>query len=136
MSEKYKKTCKHFNYIELLLILVSTVTGCLSIFAFSSLVCVPSCITSSAVGIKICAITAGIKKYKSIIKKKKTKHDKIALLGKEMLNTIEALMSEPLVVSYASYNKFVSVNNVLREYKKKIIKKEIINPETSVEYII
>ena len=28
MSEKYKKTCKCLNYVENLLILVSTVTGC------------------------------------------------------------------------------------------------------------
>ena len=33
-------------------------------------------------GLKICAITAGIKKYKSIIKKKKKKYDKIVLLEK------------------------------------------------------
>ena len=70
MSEKYKKTCKYLNYVEHLLILVLTVTGCISISAFTSLVCVPVGITISAVGIKICAITAGIKKYESIIKKK------------------------------------------------------------------
>ena len=29
MSEKYKKTCKYLNYIENLLILSSTITGCL-----------------------------------------------------------------------------------------------------------
>ena len=28
MSEKYKKTCKYLNYVEVLLTLVSTVTGC------------------------------------------------------------------------------------------------------------
>ena len=28
MSEKCKKTCKYLNYVEYLLILVSTVTGC------------------------------------------------------------------------------------------------------------
>ena len=61
MSEKYKKTCKYLNYVEHLLILVSTVTGCVSISAFTSLVCVPVGITSSSVGIKICTITAGIK---------------------------------------------------------------------------
>ena len=38
-SEKYKKTCKYLNYVENLLILVSTVTGCISISAFASLVC-------------------------------------------------------------------------------------------------
>ena len=85
MIDKYKKTCKYLNYVEHLLILVSTGTGCVSISAFASLVCVPVGITSSAVGIKICAITAGIKKYKSIIKKKKKKHDKTVLLGKYKL---------------------------------------------------
>ena len=61
MSEKYKKTCKYLNYVEHLLTLVSTVTGCVSISTFASLVCVPVGIMSSAVGIKICSITGGIK---------------------------------------------------------------------------
>ena len=62
MSEKYKKTCKYLNYVEHLLILVSTVTGCVSNSAFASLNCVPVGITNSAVRWKICAMTAGIKK--------------------------------------------------------------------------
>ena len=41
---------------------------------------------------KICAITSGIKSYKSSIKEKKN-HDKIVLLGKDKLNTIEVLIS-------------------------------------------
>ena len=36
MSKKYKKTCKYLNYVEHLFILVSTVTGCVSISAFAS----------------------------------------------------------------------------------------------------
>ena len=68
MSGKYKKTYKYLDNVEHLLILVSTVTGCVSISAFASLVCVPVDITSSAVGIEICEVTSGIKKYKSIIK--------------------------------------------------------------------
>ena len=67
MSEKYKKTCKYLNYVEHLFILVSTITSCISISTFFSLVCAPVGITSSAVGIKICAIITEIKKYKSII---------------------------------------------------------------------
>ena len=71
MSKRYKKTCKYLNYFEHLLILTSTVTGCVSIYAFASLVAIPLGIMSSAVGIKICAITAEIRKYKQIIKKKR-----------------------------------------------------------------
>ena len=38
--------------------------------------------------------TAEIKKYKSITKKKKTKHDKIVLLAKAKLNRTEVIMSQ------------------------------------------
>ena len=89
---------------------------------------------SSAVGLKICAITAEIKKYKSIIKKKKNNHDKLVLLGKSKLSTIEVLISKSLIDSYISHDEFVLLNNVLREHY--VMKEEIKNPETSVEYII
>ena len=46
---------------------------------------------SSAIGIKICPMAAGIKNYKSIIKKKKKKHDKIVSLAKSKLSRIEVL---------------------------------------------
>ena len=49
MSKKHKKVCIVLNYIEHLLILVSTITGCLSISAFAYLVGIPVGITSSAV---------------------------------------------------------------------------------------
>ena len=131
MSEKYKKKCKYLKYVEHLLILASAVTGCVSFSAFASLVAIPVGISSSAVGIKICAITEGIKYYKPIIKKKKKNHDKIVLLGKDKLNTIEVLISKALIDSYISHDEFVSVNNVLNEYYE--MKKEIKNPETFVE---
>ena len=113
MSEKYKKTYNYLNYVEHLLIVASTVTSCVSISALASLIAIPLGITSSVVGIKICAITAGIKKYKSIIKQKK-KHNKIVLLVKDKLNSIEVLISKDLIHSYISYDEFVSVNNILR----------------------
>ena len=38
ISEKYKTTCKYLNYVKHLLILASTVTSCVSISVFASLV--------------------------------------------------------------------------------------------------
>ena len=114
MSEMCKKTYKYLNYVEHLLILVSTITGSVSVSAFASLVCVFVGIKSSAVGIKIYGLTVGIKKHKSIIKKKKKKHDKIVLLVKDKLSTIEVLISKALIDSYISHEEFVSVNNVKR----------------------
>ena len=67
--------------------------------AFASLFYVPVGISSSAVGMKICVITAGIKKYESIIREKKKKHDGIVLLGKSKLDTIEVLLFKVLIDS-------------------------------------
>ena len=116
MCKKHKKVCGVLNYIEHLLILVSTVTGCVSISDFSSLVGIPVGITSSAIGLEICVVTAGMKKYKSIIKKKKKKHDKIILLAKYKLNSIEVLISKVLIDSNITHDEFVPTNNVLKEY--------------------
>ena len=77
MSKKHKKVCTTLNYIEHFLILASTPTGCVSSFVFSSLVGIPVGITNSAIGLKICAVNAGIKKSKSIIKKNKKNRVKI-----------------------------------------------------------
>ena len=55
--------------------------------------------------------------------KKKKKHDKIVLLGKYKLNTIEVLISKSLIDSYISHDELVSVNNVSREYNE--MEKEI-----------
>ena len=123
MSKKHKKVCTTLNYIEHFLILVFTITGCISISAFASLIDIPLGITSSAIGLKICAITAEIKKYKSIIKKKKKKHDKIIFLAKSKLNKIEVLISKALINSVISHYEFVLINNILREYKE--MKEEI-----------
>ena len=77
MIRKHEKVCITLNYLEHFLILASATTECISISAFASLLGTPMGITSSAIGLKICTIAAGIKKYKSIITKKKMKHDNI-----------------------------------------------------------
>ena len=69
------------------------VTGCVSISVFASLAGIPISITSSAVGLKVCAVNVGFTKYKSKILKKKIKHDKIVLLAKTQLYVIEVLIS-------------------------------------------
>ena len=81
MSKKHKKVCLTLNYIEHFLILASIINEYVFISAFSSLIGIPIGIRSYAIGLKICAVTAGNKNYESVIKKKKKKHDKIILLA-------------------------------------------------------
>ena len=73
-------------------------------------------------------MTARIKMYKSIIKKKRKKHDKIVLLAKSKLNSIEVLIAKALTDSVFSHDEFVLINNVLKEYD--YMKEEIKNLKT------
>ena len=70
-------------------------------FGIALLIGISICISSSTALLKICIIVTRIKKYKSIIKVKRKNQD----------NNI-------------SREGFVSVNNVLNEYDKKIIMNE------------
>ena len=91
------------------------------ISVFASLVGIFVDITSSVIELNFFAITAWIKKYKSIIKKKK--HDKIVLLAKAKLNSVDVIISRALINSNITHDELVSINNVLEEYND--ITKEI-----------
>ena len=97
-------------------ILISTVTGCVSNSAFASLVVIFIGIKSFAIGLKICVTTGGIKTYKSIIKKKKKKPDKILPLAKFKLNGTEVLISKTLTNSNIGHDEFVLINNIPKEF--------------------
>ena len=118
IRKKHKKICATLNYLEYFLILPSTITGCVSNSAFTSLIGFLIGITSSAIGLKICAITEGIKMYKSMINKKKKKHDKMESLAKSKLNRIEMLISKSLIDSNICHDEFVSIHNLLKEYEE------------------
>ena len=55
----------------------------------------------------------------------KKKHDKIVLLGKNKLNTMEVLIPKALIDSYISHEELVSASNILKQYNE--IKQEIKN---------
>ena len=101
----HKKVYRVWNYIEHFLILISTVTGCVLTSAFASLVGIPIEITSSVTELQVFVITAGNKKLKSIIKKRKSK-----------LKSVEVLNSKALIDSHISQDDFVLINNVPKKF--------------------
>ena len=116
-SRKHKKVSTTPNNIEIFLVLASKITGYTSISVSASFLGILIGITSSAIRLKICAITTGIKKFKSIIKEKK-KHDETVFLEKSKLNSTEVLISKVSIVSVISHDEFVLINNVLKEYNE------------------
>ena len=61
----------------------------------------------------------------SIIKKNKKNHEKIVLLGKSKLNSIDVLISKALIDSNISHDEFILKNNVPKKYDD--MKEEIKN---------
>ena len=62
MCENLKNVCRVLNYFDYFLVFVSAISGCVSISVFVLLINVPLGNASSIVGLKIFALTAGIKK--------------------------------------------------------------------------
>ena len=108
LSNKSKKDCTTLNYIEHFLNLVSTVTVCIFISAFASLINISKGVMSSTIGLNICVIISRIKICKIIIKKNKKNHDEMALLAKTKLDCIRDLTD-----LYIKRNYFSSID-VLR----------------------
>ena len=61
MSRKHKRVFTTLDYIEYFLILNSTITGCIWVSDFASLLDISIGITSSPIRLTICEIAAGIK---------------------------------------------------------------------------
>ena len=64
MSKRHRRSCRVLNYVDHLLIVFFAIIGCVFTSDFTSSVGILIGITSSVIGLKVCAITPGIRKYK------------------------------------------------------------------------
>ena len=114
-SKKLSKYVTAFDYIDKILIVLSATTGGVCIISSVSAVGAPVGIAGASF-ILIFSLTTGIiKKLLSITKNKKEKHDKILMLAKSKLNSIETLVSQALIDMEISHEEF---NAIIREKQK------------------
>ena len=96
MSKKHSKYIATFDYIDKTLIVLSATSGGISIIFLQVLW--SSCRISKCKFYLIFSLTTGIiKKLLKVIRKKKKRHNKIVVLAKSKLNSIETLMSQALI---------------------------------------
>ena len=93
MSKKLSKYIAAFDYIDKTLIVVSATSEGISIITFTSVIGIPAGIASASFTFIFSLITGIIKKLLKITRNKKKKHNKIVMLAKSKLNSIETLMS-------------------------------------------
>ena len=94
--KKLNKYVTTFGYIDKTLIVLSATSGGVSIISFTSVIGAPGGIRSVSFTLIFC-LTTGIKKLLSITRNKKKKCDKILMLAKSKLNSIETLVSQVLI---------------------------------------
>ena len=85
------------------MIVLSATTGRVSICSFTSIVGATVGIASASFTLIFSLTTGIVKKLLNITRNKKKKHDKILMLAKSKLNSIEALISQALTDMEISY---------------------------------
>ena len=92
-SKKLNKYVAVFDYIDQALIVLSATSGGVSIISFTSIVGAPVGIASASLTLFFSLTTGIVKKLLNITRNKKKKHDKILMLTKSKLNSIETFIN-------------------------------------------
>ena len=117
-SKKLNKYLTAFDYIDKVLIVLSATTSVVSIISFTSIVRAPVGIASASFTLIFSLTTGIVKKLLNITRNKKKKHDKILMLTKSKLNSIETLVSQALIDMEKSHEEFISILNEKDKYEK------------------
>ena len=115
-SKKLNKYVTTFDYIDKILIVLSATSGGVSIISFTSIIGVP---------VGIASVSFTLIFSLNITRKKKKKHDKILMLAKSKLNSVETLLSQTLIDMKISHKEFITILNEKDKYHK--IKNNLIN---------
>ena len=108
-SKKLSKYVVAFDYIDKILIVLNATTGGVSIILFTSTVDAPVGIASASLTLIFPLTTGIVKKLLNITRNKKKKHDKILMLAKSKLNSIETLVSQALIDMEISHEEFITI---------------------------
>ena len=117
-SKKLSKYVAAFDYIDKILIALSATTGGVYICSFTSVVGAPVGIPSAGFTLIFSLTTGIVKKLLSTTRNKKKKHDKILMLAKSKLNSIEILISQLLIDMEISHEEFIAIFKEKDKYKK------------------
>ena len=108
-SKKLSRYVTIFDYIDKILIILSATTSGISIISFTSVIGTSVGIVSASFTLIFSLTTGIIKKLLNITRNKKKKHNKILMLAKSKLNSIESLISQALNDMEISHKEFITI---------------------------
>ena len=114
MSKRISKFIASFEYFDKSLIVLSATSGSISIASFATVIGTPVGITSESLCLLFSLPTGIVKKLLKTTRNKKKKHNKIIMLAKSKLNSIEIKVSETLMNNEINYQDIMIIINSSR----------------------
>ena len=108
-SKNLSKYVTAFDYIDKILIVLSATSSGVCIISSASVVGAPVGIASASFTLTFSLISGITKRLLSITRKKKKKHDKILMLAKNKLDSIETLVSQALIDMEITHEEFTAI---------------------------
>ena len=111
MIKKLSKYISSFDYFDKSLIVLSATSGSISIASFATVIGAPVGIASASFSLAFSICRGIIKKLLKTTRNKKEKHNKIVILARSKLNSIESKISEALTNNQISHEDFLTIIN-------------------------
>ena len=111
ISKRLSKYIASFDFFDKSLTVLSATTVSISIASFATVIGTPVGIASASLSLAFSLSTALVKKLLKTARKKKKKHNKIVMLARSKLNSIERKISESLVNNQISHEDFLTIIN-------------------------
>ena len=116
MRKKLSKYIYFFYYFDKSLIVLSVTSGGVSIASCATVIEVPIGITSASLTLAFSLCTGLTKKLLKATRNKKKKHNKIVMLARSKLNSIESKISEALINNQINHEDFITIINEKKNY--------------------
>ena len=118
ISKNLSKYIASFEYFNKSLIFLSVVASSISIASFATLIGAPAGIMGASCGLTYSITTGFMKTFFKTTRNKKKKHNKIVMLARSKLNSIESKISEALINNEISHEDFMTIINEERKYRE------------------
>ena len=118
MSKRLSKYIAFFDYFDKSLIVLSVTTGSISIASFATVIGAPVGIVSASFSLAFSISTGIIKKLLKTTRNKKKKHNKIVMLARSKLNSIESKISEALINNEIKHEDFTTIIDEEKKYRE------------------
>ena len=118
-SKKLSKYVTTFDYIDKILIVLRATSSGVCIISSASVVGAPVGIVNVSLTLIFSLTTGIIKKILSVTRNKNKKHDKVLMLAKNKLDSIETLVFQALTDMEISHEEFDTIIRLKKKYVRR-----------------